>query len=282
MKKFLFPLFVLLALSFVLVSCEAEVEEPKYTVTFKDVDGSIISSVSVKGGGRVAEPENKPVEELGYKLVWLQDDSTEFDLSAPISSDLILKASLKNVGTYKVTFKKISNIGTGEAFQTIDEVSVTKGSKLANIPQSIATGADITGRTFLYWSKDKQNGLNAEDTDLRFCSKFDFSTTEITEDIILYPIYKPLIQVNYVSASNVYIKTDVITFEAEYNQVLTESEKSRIFTFDDSSLSEAYKQDKGYGISGDVAYTSKFLNNEYDFTRPSLKYIIIINLKIDK
>lgn len=51
MKKFLFPLFVLLALSFVLISCESEPEEPKYTVTFKDVDGSVISSVSVKGGG---------------------------------------------------------------------------------------------------------------------------------------------------------------------------------------------------------------------------------------
>lgn len=110
MKKLLFPLFILLALSLVLVSCESEVEEPKYyTVTFKDGD-NVIKEVSVKEGdncAKIQDPEKEGYVLLHWNLVG-ESASIAFDFeNTPINADITLIAEWDL--RYTVTFDSDDN-----------------------------------------------------------------------------------------------------------------------------------------------------------------------------
>lgn len=111
MKKLLFPLFILLALSLVLVSCESEVEEPKYyTVTFKDGD-NVIEVVSVKEGdncAKIQDPEKEGYVLLHWYLVG-ESASIAFDFeNTPINADITLIAEWGGAA-YTVTFDSDDN-----------------------------------------------------------------------------------------------------------------------------------------------------------------------------
>lgn len=165
MKKFLFPLFVLLALSFVLVSCEAEAEEPKYyTVTFKDGD-NVIKEVSVKEGDKVAQiqdPEKEGYVLLHWNLVG-GGIADAFDFAnTPINSDITLSAVWEF--RYTVTFDSDDNY---------EPQRVKPGEKATKPgPSTVTWGYYVT-------SGGKQT-----------VEVFNFNKNTIEDDITLFKCYK--------------------------------------------------------------------------------------------
>ena len=76
-------------------------------VTFKNADGSIISSTTVKCGETVAKPATDPTPAAGYLFVfWSADGKTAYDFSTALESDLELTAVFeRDVPSYAITFK---------------------------------------------------------------------------------------------------------------------------------------------------------------------------------
>lgn len=76
-------------------------------VTFKNADGSIISSTTVKCGEAVAKPATDPTPAAGYLFAfWSVDGKTAYDFSTALESDLELIAVFeRNVPSYAITFK---------------------------------------------------------------------------------------------------------------------------------------------------------------------------------
>ena len=80
---------------------------PTYTVTFNSDGGSAVESVRVKKNKTVTKPAT-PTKK-GYKFVSWQVDGTDFDFTAPITTDLKLTAKWeaeKEESTDKKTTKK--------------------------------------------------------------------------------------------------------------------------------------------------------------------------------
>ena len=76
-------------------------------VIFKNADGSVISSTTVKCGEAVAKPETDPTPTAGYLFgFWSADGKTAYDFSKALESDLELIAVYeRNVPSYAITFK---------------------------------------------------------------------------------------------------------------------------------------------------------------------------------
>lgn len=166
MKKLLFPLFILLALSLVLVSCESEVEEPKYyTVTFKDGD-NVIEEESVKEGdncAKIKDPEKEGYVLLHWYLVG-ESESIAFDFeNTPINADITLSAvwDLR----YTVTFDSDENY----------PAQLVKPGEKATKP----------GSSSVTWGYYKTTSGGTQTVEV-----FNFSNTVIDKDITLFKCYK--------------------------------------------------------------------------------------------
>ena len=97
MRKFLFPLFILVCLTVLLVSCNAQVE---FEVSFI-VDGEVYATVGTGGEETIKMPEN-PTKD-GYTFdgwfwdndIWLTPFTANSLLDAPLSSDMSVYAKWK-------------------------------------------------------------------------------------------------------------------------------------------------------------------------------------------
>ncbi len=75
----------------------------KSSVTFKDIDGTVISTEKVKKSDRVVEPLNVPAPPEGYAFdCWVGADGEPFDFNAPIKGRTVI--SPKYVKVYSVNF----------------------------------------------------------------------------------------------------------------------------------------------------------------------------------
>lgn len=97
-------------------------------VTFKNADGSVISSTTVKYGEAVAKPETDPTPAAGYLFgFWSADGKTAYDFSQALESDLELIAVYeKDAPSYAITFKDAEG-------GTIGTASVKEGAN-AELP----------------------------------------------------------------------------------------------------------------------------------------------------
>ena len=90
-------------------------------VTFKNADGSVISSTTVKYGETVAKPATDPTPAEGYLFsFWSADGKTAYDFSKALESDLELIAVFeRDVPSYTITFKNAEGgtIGTASVKQ---------------------------------------------------------------------------------------------------------------------------------------------------------------------
>lgn len=93
----------------------------KFTVTF-DVDGKTYKEVSVKENTKVSKPTNP--SKSGYSFSEWQLDGEAYDFSKPVTGNITLKATWKEVSSYIVTFN--SNGGS-----EVKSVTVNAGSKVA-------------------------------------------------------------------------------------------------------------------------------------------------------
>ncbi len=86
-------------------------------VTFKNADGSVISSTTVKYGEAVAKPETNPTPAEGYLFsFWSADGKTAYDFSKALESDLELIAVYeKDAPSYTITFKDAEGGTVGTA-----------------------------------------------------------------------------------------------------------------------------------------------------------------------
>ena len=94
-----------------------EVKPQTCHVTFKDADGSVISSTTVKYGEAVAKPATDPTPAEGYLFsFWSADGKTAYDFSKALESDLELIAVYeKDAPSYTITFKDAEGGTVGTA-----------------------------------------------------------------------------------------------------------------------------------------------------------------------
>ncbi len=97
-------------------------------VVFKNADGTVISSTTVKCGETVAKPATDPTPAPGYLFsFWSADGKTAYDFSQALESDLELIAVYeRNVPSYAITFKDAEG-------GTIGTASVKEGAN-AELP----------------------------------------------------------------------------------------------------------------------------------------------------
>ena len=104
-------------------------------VTFKNADGSVISSTTVKYGEAVAKPATDPTPAEGYLFsFWSADGKTAYDFSKALESDLELIAVFeRDVPSYTITFKNAEGgtVGTASVKQGANaELPAAPGGKL--------------------------------------------------------------------------------------------------------------------------------------------------------
>ena len=136
MKKFLTMIVVLVLL--LLVGCTTPVE--KFTVAFDSNGGSEVSSVTVKKGDTVSQPEDPVYENYDF-IGWFLNESL-FDFDTPITESIILVANWEqSTNKFTVTFKDYNG-------NVLKEEKVQEG-KAATAP------ADPTreGYRFIGWDK---------------------------------------------------------------------------------------------------------------------------------
>ena len=108
-----------------------EVKPQTCNVTFKNADGSVISSTTVKYGEAVAKPATDPTPAEGYLFsFWSADGKTAYDFSKALESDLELIAVYeRDVPSYTITFKNAEG-------GTVGTASVKQGAnaKLPAVP----------------------------------------------------------------------------------------------------------------------------------------------------
>ena len=108
-----------------------EVKPQTCHVTFKNADGSVISSTTVKYGEAVAKPATDPTPAEGYLFsFWSADGKTAYDFSKALESDLELIAVYeRDVPSYTITFKNAEG-------GTVGTASVKQGAnaKLPAVP----------------------------------------------------------------------------------------------------------------------------------------------------
>ena len=105
----------------------------KFTVTF-EVDGKTYKEVQVKENNKVAKPTNPT--KAGYAFVEWQLDGEAYDFSKPVTGNLTLKATFKEVESYTVKFN--SNGGT-----TVKDATVNAGSKVTKPADPTRDGYDF-------------------------------------------------------------------------------------------------------------------------------------------
>ena len=154
-----------------LVSCkDTEVEEQKFTVSFVDQDGKVITTSEVGDGKTVSKPTNPTLDGYTFKHWSLTKNGEPYDFSTPVTANLTLYAVWEKnpepVTTYTVTFV------SGEGASTIPSQTVESGK--AVIEPSDPT---LSGYTFKHWSLTK-NG-----------EAYDFSTP-VTANLTLYAVWE--------------------------------------------------------------------------------------------
>lgn len=94
-----------------------EVKPQTCHVTFKNADGSVISSTTVKYGEAVAKPATDPTPAEGYLFsFWSADGKTAYDFSKALEDDLELIAVYeRDVPSYTITFKDAEGGTVGTA-----------------------------------------------------------------------------------------------------------------------------------------------------------------------
>lgn len=94
-----------------------EVKPQTCNVTFKNADGSVISSTTVKYGEAVAKPATDPTPAEGYLFsFWSADGKTAYDFSKALEDDLELIAVYeRDVPSYTITFKDAEGGTVGTA-----------------------------------------------------------------------------------------------------------------------------------------------------------------------
>lgn len=112
-----------------------EVKPQTCHVTFKNADGSVISSTKVKYGEAVAKPATDPTPAEGYLFsFWSADGKTAYDFSKALESDLELIAVFeRDVPSYTITFKNAEGgtVGTASVKQGANaELPAAPGGKL--------------------------------------------------------------------------------------------------------------------------------------------------------
>lgn len=112
-----------------------EVKPQTCHVTFKNADGSVISSTKVKYGEAVAKPATDPTPAEGYLFsFWSADGKTAYDFSKALESDLELIAVYeKDAPSYTITFKNAEGgtVGTASVKQGANaELPAAPGGKL--------------------------------------------------------------------------------------------------------------------------------------------------------
>lgn len=148
-----------------------------YTVTFKDSDGTTLSSqTDIARLGKVIEPSNPTKDGYTFKY-WLKEVtkdgkqySYEYNFNEPVTSDFTLKAVYDNV--YTVTFDSMGGDYTPE------EQKIVNGG-VASEPKS--PDKEST-RGFMWWATSIDTYGNS--------TPYDFSTP-VTSNLTLYAVYWP-------------------------------------------------------------------------------------------
>lgn len=108
-----------------------EIKPQTCHVTFKNADGSVFSSTTVKYGEAVAKPATDPTPAPGYLFgFWSADGKTAYDFSKALEDDLELIAVYeRDVPSYTITFKNAEG-------GTVGTASVKQGAnaKLPAVP----------------------------------------------------------------------------------------------------------------------------------------------------
>ena len=122
------------------VSCEQNLPEETYTVTFDSDGGSEIEPVTVKDGEKVTKPEADPTKD-GYTFKGWFNGDTEYDFETAVTANITLKAKWEVVVVnYKVTFDS-------DGGSEVAAVEVKDGEKVTKP----AADPTKTGYTFKGW-----------------------------------------------------------------------------------------------------------------------------------
>ena len=118
------------------VSCEQNLPEETYTVTFDSDGGSEIKPVTVKDGEKVTKPEADPTKD-GYTFKGWFNGETEYDFEASVTANITLKAKWE-AGTYTVTFDS-------DGGSVVESAVVKDGAKVTKPADPTKTGYTFKG-----------------------------------------------------------------------------------------------------------------------------------------
>ena len=154
------------------VSCEQNLPEETYTVTFDSDGGSEIKPVTVKDGEKVTKPEADPTKD-GYTFKGWFNGDTEYDFETAVTANITLKAKWEVVVVnYKVTFD--SDGGSEVAAAVVkDGAKVTKPADPTK-----------TGYTFKGWlnGADVYDFEKAVTANITLEAKWEIVTYTVTFD----------------------------------------------------------------------------------------------------
>ena len=128
-----------------------------YTVTFDSNGGTPVSSQKIEKGKIVIKPTN-PIKE-GYTFSAWYNETSIFDFSTPINSDIILKASwaknstednTENEKIYTITF----NMNDGSEVPITKTQNILKGKK-TSLSTSLSLSFKRVGYVFTAWNTAK-------------------------------------------------------------------------------------------------------------------------------
>lgn len=296
-------IFMLIILSFLLISCESILdEETYYTITFESNGGSNVSLIRVLENDKATKPED-PIKE-GFEFDgWYSDSDFEelFLFNKSITKDITLYAFWKEIiieeKTYQVTFNSYDG-------SLINSLEIEEGSKLNKPEDPIKEGY-----IFLGWFKDSEFNnaydfneivisnltLHAKWKAIKYTLLFDtlggnnLNSMEITygEEIGLLPVpikdgfefrgwYYNDIKISETS-KNLTNKAENITLTANWQKIIGVTYYNITFNSNGGSLVNSVEIEEGSKLSkpqdpikdGYIFigwFTDNEFNNTYDFS----------------
>ena len=151
------------------ISCEQNLPEETYTVTFDSDGGSEIEPVTVKDGEKVKKPEDPTKDGYTFKG-WFNGD-TEYDFETSVTANITLKAKWE-AGTYTVTFDS-------DGGSVVESAVVKDGAKVTKPKDPTKAGYTFKG----WFIGDKEYAFETAVTaNITLKAKWEVVTYTVTFD----------------------------------------------------------------------------------------------------
>ena len=180
----------------------------KYTVSFEVGGGSAVSSQTVLWKEQATRPTDPTKDRYTFDG-WYTDEAltTEYDFATKVTSSFTLYAGW-TLATAKITYNALNNKASTAQYVAIGEYATP------------IDDPEKSGYVFSQWC-----------TDAACTTKFDFETTAITGDLVLYAAWEKLCSVFFDSQGGTKIETQSVRQNSLCSYPLTPEKENYIFLY---------------------------------------------------